>query len=94
MPTPFSNLLPMSMPRPNNAVRGSDSGIMDPRHLRPEPADPSAGIGTHLELEPLSGPTEASNEPEDLEDVSSGLNDPRSLEPGPGVPSPSEPQTR
>jgi hypothetical protein len=91
MPTPFSNLLPMSTPRPNSSVRGSDSGI-DPRHLRPEPADPSAGIDTHLELDPLSGPTEASNEPEDLE--SPGLDDPRWLEPGPGVPSPSEPRIR
>jgi hypothetical protein len=93
MPTPFSNLLPMSMPQPNNSVPGSDSGIIDPRHLRPEPADPSAGIDTHLELDSLSGPTEASNEPEDLEE-SPGLDDPRWLEPGPGVPSPSEPRPR
>jgi len=92
MPTPSSNLISMRV-GPVDPTLDPEVGIVEPRHLRPEPADPSAGIDAHLELVPLDGPTEASNEPEPLEDEDEnlGLDDPRWLAPGPVEPTPSEP---
>lgn len=37
-----------------------DPGLLDPRDLDPDPGDPSQGIPVPLEVEPLPGPTEAS----------------------------------
>jgi hypothetical protein len=62
------------------------AGIDDPRHNRQAPAP---GIEAHPELEPLPGPTEASNprEAPDLEELDEleapGLVDPTVREPGP-----------
>ncbi len=62
------------------------TGLVDPRVLSPAP-DLSPGLGTPLNLEPLTGPTEAS-EPEEESEVldlegDEGLIDPRRLTPGP-----------
>jgi hypothetical protein len=48
------------LPRPGDPVPEQSSGLEDPRHLRPGPADLSPGVPPALEVEPLSGPTEAS----------------------------------
>ena len=41
-------------------------GIAEPMPLRPAPADPSRGITAHPALEPIEGPTEASDNKDDL----------------------------
>lgn len=62
-------------------------GLVDPRALRP--GEPPEGPGTPLEVEPLPGPTEASEDVSLPDDASgTGLFDPRSPIPGPGEPMP------
>src|SRR5947209_20131308 len=64
-----------------------EPGLIDPRHMSPAPADPSPGVSAPLELEPLPGPTEASdNVPPPADSDGEALVDPRFLTPGPGKP--------
>ena len=41
-------------------------GIAEPTPIGPVPADPSRGITAHPALEPIEGPTEASDNKDDL----------------------------
>jgi hypothetical protein len=76
-------------PKPGKPIPRRDLGMVDPRHLHPEPEDFSPGMGTPLEVEPLSGPTEASaDDSAPAEPDGPGLVDPRSLAPGSGEPAP------
>jgi hypothetical protein len=76
-----------TLPQPGEAVSRQEPGLVDPRHFSPAPGDPSPGVGTPLDVEPLSGPTEASDDvPAPAEPDHGGLTDPRFLTPGPGDP--------
>src|SRR5947207_1450063 len=52
--------------RHGESVPQPDPGRVGPRRLGREFAEPSPGVGTRLEVEPLSGPTEASPDPPPL----------------------------
>lgn len=74
-------------PATTEGMPGNEPGLVDPRHLRPAPADPPAGPSAPLELVPLRGPTEASDAPPLVdESAAEGLVDPRALIPIPGDP--------
>ncbi len=48
--------------RPGEPIPPQDSGLVDPRRPSAAPVEPSPGVGTPLEVEPLPGPTEASED--------------------------------
>jgi hypothetical protein len=52
------------------AAPPEDLGLLDPRDVVVNPGEPHPGVGHPLEVEPLPGPTEASND----DDVDSGPN--------------------
>src|SRR5262245_18783084 len=66
-----------------------DPGLTDPRQLHPAPAAPLPGVNKPLDVDPLPGPTEASEDDDvTLEELEPpGIVDPRSLTPGPEGPS-------
>src|SRR5439155_4206196 len=62
-PLPGVEISPEPRPEPSSpgeSIPRQGRGLVDPRHFSPAPPDLSPGVGTPLEVEPLSGPTEAS----------------------------------
>ena len=50
------------LPRPGEPIPLKEPGLADPWYVNPEPAEPPPGVSTPLVLEPLPGPTEASDD--------------------------------
>lgn len=59
-PEPEPGIPPGPEPAQPIAIADMSPRLEDPRQIRPTPVDPLNGIERHLELEPLPGPTEAS----------------------------------
>lgn len=73
--TPQSRSTVASMP-------SQDPGLVDPRDLKSRPEAPLPGIDRRLEVEPLPGPNEASDDVPQVEEANNeGLVDPRYLLP-------------
>lgn len=70
---------------PENVIVDPAPGLADPRHLQPGPVEDADHLA-HPELEPLRGPTEASdpdNPPLIDDDAGPALIDPTVRSPGP-----------